>query len=88
MEFLDKIKKKNKNKVDEDVLLHVKKDRRSLPDVPSVGGKRMLTDRRGGMEESEKSFKEQTEKRQLGIRYLNIYEVYVRIKKDGKNIAL
>ncbi|MBQ7613932.1 MAG: glycosyltransferase family 2 protein [Butyrivibrio sp.] len=84
MEFLDKIKKKNKNKVDEDVLLHVKKDRRSLPDVPSVGGKRKLTDRRGGMEESEKSFKEQTEKRQLGIRYLNIYEVYVRIKKDGK----
>lgn len=84
MEFLDKIKKKNKNKVDEDVLLHVKKDRRSLPDVPSVGGKRKLTDRRGGMEESEKSFKEQTEKRQLGIRYLNAYEVYVRIKKDGK----
>ena len=87
MEFLDKIKKKNKNKVDEDVLLHVKKDRRSLPDVPSVGGKRKLTDRRGGMEESEKSFKEQTEKRQLGIRYLNIYEVYVRIKKDGKKYS-
>ncbi len=87
MEFLDKIKKKNKNKVDEDVLLHVKKDRRSLPDVPSVGGKRKLTDRRGGMEESEKSFKEQTEKRQLGIRYLNAYEVYVRIKKDGKKYS-
>ena len=87
MEFLDRIKKKNKNKVDEDVLLHVKKDRRSLPDVPSVGGKRKLTDRRGGMEESEKSFKEQTEKRQLGIRYLNVYEVYVRIKKDGKKYS-
>ncbi len=87
MEFLDKIKKKNKNKVDEDVLLHVKKDRRSLPDVPSVAGKRKLTDRRGGMEESEKSFKEQTEKRQLGIRYLNVYEVYVRIKKDGKKYS-
>ena len=85
MEFLDKIKKRYKNK--EDVLLQVKKDRRSLPDVPSVGGKRKLTDRRGGMEESEKSFKEQTEKRQLGIRYLNSYDVHVRIKKGVKKYS-
>ena len=85
MEFLDKIKKRNKNK--EDVLLQIKKDRRSLPDVPSVGGKRKLTDRRGGMEESDKSFKEQTEKRQLGIRYLNGYDVHVRLKKGAKKYS-
>ena len=74
----------NKNKNRDDVFLHVKSDRRSLPDVPSVGGKRVLTDRRGGRESSEESFTEQMEKRQLGIRYLNDYEVRVITQTDGK----
>ncbi|MBR6381084.1 MAG: glycosyltransferase [Lachnospiraceae bacterium] len=80
MEFLDKVKKK-KTKT-EDVLLHEKKDRRSLPDVPSASGKRANTDRRGSMESGDESFDEQSKKRQLGIRYLNDYEVQVTAVRE------
>ncbi len=74
MEFFDKKKKKKSD----DVLLQEKKDRRFLPDVPSVSGKRKKTDRRGSMEGQDESFEKQIRKRQLGIRYLNDYEVQVR----------
>ena len=74
MEFLDK-NKKRKKKTD-DILLHEKKDRRLLPDVPSVSGKRHTTDRRGNLDNDE-SFEEQIRRRQLGIRYLDDYLVQV-----------
>ncbi len=82
MEFLDKTKKKRKPT--EDILLHEKKDRRSLPDVPSVSGKRKTTDRRGSLEGLNEPFEQQIKKRQLGIRYLNDYPVQVKIKDRKK----
>lgn len=80
MEFPDKNRKKNKNKNIEDNLLHEKKDRRLLPDVPSVTGRRQKTDRRGSLGNDE-SFEAQRKKRQIGIRYLDDFLVQVKADK-------
>ena len=78
MEFPDKNRKKSKNI--EDNLLHEKKDRRLLPDVPSVTGRRHKTDRRGSLDNDE-SFEAQRKKRQIGIRYLDDFLVQVKADK-------
>ena len=77
MELLDKTEKKKTHT--EDILLHEKKDRRLLPDVPSVSGRRKTTDRRGNLENDE-PFEQQIKKRNLGTRYLNDYAVQVKAK--------
>ena len=78
MEFPAKNRKKSKNI--EDNLLHEKKDRRLLPDVPSVTGRRHKTDRRGSLDNDE-SFEAQRKKRQIGIRYLDDFLVQVKADK-------
>ena len=78
MEFPDKNRKKSKNI--EDNLLHEKKDRRLLPDVPSVTGRRHKTDRRGSLDNDE-SFEAQRKRRQIGIRYLDDFLVQVKADK-------
>ena len=77
MEAPDKIKKKTTPT--EDILLHEKKDRRLLPDVPSASGRRKTTDRRGSLENDE-PIEQQIKKRNLGTRYLNDYVVQVKAK--------
>ena len=77
MEFPNKNKKHDNT---EDVLLHEKKDRRLLPDVPSVSGRRHVTDRRGSLDNDE-TFEEQIKRRQLGIRYLDKMKVKVKADK-------
>ena len=78
MEFPDKNRKKSKNI--EDNLLHEKKDRRLLPDVPSATGRRQKTDRRGSLDNDE-SFEAQRKRRQIGIRYLDDFLVQVKADK-------
>ena len=77
MEFPNKNKKHDNT---EDVLLHEKKDRRLLPDVPSVSGRRHVTDRRGSLDNDE-TFEEQIKRRQPGIRYLDKMKVKVKADK-------
>ena len=75
-----KLHSEKEKKSTEDILLHEKKDRRLLPDVPSVSGRRQVTDRRGHLDKNE-TFEERIKRRQLGIRYIEKYPVQVRAGK-------